>query len=502
MKRRLACETLEDRRLLAIDWVNMGAGDNFDTVYGANAATARAIVQHAIGDWEAVIQNFNYPAGSPGNSPNANTYELTLSAGYLGSGVGGVASNVQTDFSGRPHAATITMDDNGGGFSWFLDTSITSDSEFDDLNTAFYGEASSGTASSATDFYTVVLHEIGHALGYISAAIPGGHTSDPNDLMHASTTTGTRKLIGDSNVQFLQTNFGYTTPGAAVNNLHVDTVGNTVNVRGLRGSAADTMSLSRSGSTLTTTVNGVTETSPFSIFSTQIQVNTGDGNDTVNVSEAIQGFWAASFSVDTGTGWDSFNYSQGDGTNYSTSVGFNSISRPYRFIGPSPYTPINFSNSEYVRVYGGTTSDDLINLSNSTGVFYHFIYGYGGNDEINANNLTTSRAFLYAGDGNDLLRMDNLGGWAYGQNGNDIIYGGGGADYIRGGNGNDVMYGFNGNDSIFGELGADYIRGGNGDDRLYDGISSTSLDPASVDNLYGEAGNDLLYGGTEDNLVS
>src|SRR4051812_44237684 len=60
------CETLEHRWLLStISWVNRGVtsgpdNDRFAEVFGANAATARSVVDAAVSSWQRAIVNFNY----------------------------------------------------------------------------------------------------------------------------------------------------------------------------------------------------------------------------------------------------------------------------------------------------------------------------------------------------------------------------------------------------------------------------------------------------------
>src|SRR5262249_60582624 len=58
---RLFPEPLEDRTVPStINWVNRGSpGDNFATVFGANAGLARSVVDTAINEWQSVIVNFN-----------------------------------------------------------------------------------------------------------------------------------------------------------------------------------------------------------------------------------------------------------------------------------------------------------------------------------------------------------------------------------------------------------------------------------------------------------
>lgn len=129
-QRKLALESLEQRRMLAIFWANQGSSnptdpnynsDGFDSVYTSIAGSARQIVKQAINDWEKVITDFNYDGDQnplTNNSLN-NTFTLNISATALTSSTarGETLGNLLTYFNGRPTAATIQLDDNGGGAS-------------------------------------------------------------------------------------------------------------------------------------------------------------------------------------------------------------------------------------------------------------------------------------------------------------------------------------------------------------------------------------------------
>ena len=91
-------ECLEDRTLPStIKWTETG----FDTVYGPNAAAARAIVARAVNDWSRVIVDFNYQnVGQPCNpagfcpAAEANTFYLGFTARDLGGTQRGDAFNI------------------------------------------------------------------------------------------------------------------------------------------------------------------------------------------------------------------------------------------------------------------------------------------------------------------------------------------------------------------------------------------------------------------------
>ncbi len=256
-------ECLEDRRLLAVVWVNQGTpgvdSDSFGATYGANQDAARQIVLRAISDWSAVIRDFNYDGD---NDPATNNiFELTVIAADLGGGLRGEASITNVNGAGLPTAATVTMDDAGGSGGWFFDLSPFNDEEFTSIVNPFQASSS----EPGNDYYRTILHEIGHAVGIASGGslalanflTPAGvdqldpaenlnifqnlagqfgvrvtltnnggrHIYEgpvdplfpgapihPNDLMNPGRTVGppaTRQLISDLNAQILADAYGY-----------------------------------------------------------------------------------------------------------------------------------------------------------------------------------------------------------------------------------------------------------------------------------------------------
>jgi Ca2+-binding RTX toxin-like protein len=107
-------------------------------------------------------------------------------------------------------------------------------------------------------------------------------------------------------------------------------------------------------------------------------------------------------------------------------------------------------------------------------------------DDYFVNNTQVS-AFVYGGNGNDVLYGGGVYDRLYGENGNDALVGMGGDDILDGGNGNDILYGSNGNDTLYGGFGNDTLVGEAGNDQLFGDVGD--------DVLYGGDGNDTLYGG-------
>lgn len=174
--RRLEVEALEDRVVPStITWVNRGNAlsdsDNFASVFGAQAETARRVVDAAINAWERVITDFNYAFSF------SNNFDLTVRMAFGGTGFGATASTDSVWF-GKPTASTITIsrgndtgvDGIGDGAGWFLDPTPTEHSEFlGNIVNAFAGDAQAGSpAFGLRDLYSVVVVEMTHSMGITS----------------------------------------------------------------------------------------------------------------------------------------------------------------------------------------------------------------------------------------------------------------------------------------------------------------------------------------------
>ncbi|WP_370338260.1 hypothetical protein [Parvularcula marina] len=95
---------------------------------------------------------------------------------------------------------------------------------------------------------------------------------------------------------------------------------------------------------------------------------------------------------------------------------------------------------------------------------------------------------LEGGADDDVLDGGNNADTVRGQAGNDTVRGGAGNDLVEGRGGNDLVEGGSGDDTVTGNAGADTVRGGTGNDRLNGGNGA--------DLLIAEEGVDRLTGGS------
>ncbi len=149
-----------------IVWVNRGLSSDGFSVFGAQAETARKVVDAVIVAFERMIGSFNYSDGS------AN-FNLTV---QTSGNHNGASAGLGQVLGGKPKSGTITMGrgGNGAGSGWFFDPTPEESSEFQgSIVNAFSGDAHSGSpASGLGDFFTVAAAEITHVLGLYGSSLP------------------------------------------------------------------------------------------------------------------------------------------------------------------------------------------------------------------------------------------------------------------------------------------------------------------------------------------
>jgi Ca2+-binding RTX toxin-like protein len=206
-------------------------------------------------------------------------------------------------------------------------------------------------------------------------------------------------------------------------------------------------------------------------FALADMIQAGDGNDTVNAGMGND-------IIDAGDGDDIVNGEDGD--------------------------DIIFGDDGDDLVNGGAgldtiTGGDGADVLNGDGDVDSLI-GDLGNDIINGG---AGDDVAFGGGGNDSLNGDDGTDSLFGNSGRDVIFGNAGNDYIVGAGGNDFGVGGSGNDVLIGDAGMDSLEGRDGDDTLFGGIDDDSLfGDASLpgqalgnDSIFGEQGNDTILGG-------
>ncbi len=174
-------------------------------------------------------------------------------------------------------------------------------------------------------------------------------------------------------------------------------------------------------------------------------------------------------------------------------------------------------------VYYGTSGNDLLPPTS----YYHYLYGYGGNDELQM--TYAGYGEVYGGAGDDIVYMHpytvEAYGLVHGGSGRDYALGGAQADQVYGDKGNDYVDGRDGNDHVYGGDGRDRVEGGAGDDHVFGGkgsdLGKISVPGSSMpqgdplffevraglfggdgnDHLFGGVGNDKLHGGNDDDVL-
>lgn len=172
--------------------------------------------------------------------------------------------------------------------------------------------------------------------------------------------------------------------------------------------------------------------------SANLTINTGDGDDTVDIARAVK----RGVTVDGGTGDDTILGGSGN-DRLSGSTGVDTIK----------------GRGGDDKIFGGSEDDELVG-----GEGHDHLEGRGGNDQLSG------------GDGNDS---------AYGGAGDDQLTGGDGQDYLEGQTGvdrldggadDDVLSGGEDADHLSGEAGSDLVLTGTGRDR----VKADSLDTVNA----------------------
>src|SRR5581483_2712442 len=173
-RRVLAVEQMEGRLVPStITWVNeFDPSNQFAKVFGNNADLARRVTEAAVDSWAHVITDFH---------TSTNAFSVTIIADPSNTGQGG-GTQVTASENGIPTAATIDLGTgpSGDGAYLFLDPNVPADpNQFDPVDASYLGANQNAFAAKATndtglrDLYTLVAHELGHALGFSGSDTAG-----------------------------------------------------------------------------------------------------------------------------------------------------------------------------------------------------------------------------------------------------------------------------------------------------------------------------------------
>lgn len=120
------------------------------------------------------------------------------------------------------------------------------------------------------------------------------------------------------------------------------------------------------------------------------------------------------------------------------------------------------------------------------------VYGGAGDDSLEGNNNSDE---VHGGDGEDTLKGGSADDVLYGDADDDYLKGQIGDDTVFGGAGDDLIDGGAGDDMLEGDEGRDYIRARDGNDTLKGGLGNDTLDGGAGDDLLiADMGRDRLIG--------
>jgi Ca2+-binding RTX toxin-like protein len=358
------------------------------------------------------------PFGDPG--------EALARGGFTSGTAGTIFSNRLTGSDVEPWVGNLSFEPT---VDWFFDQTIETD---DDI------------PSSSFDFFTVALHEIGHALGVagssISDQVATGGLSGANSL----NVNGGVPIPVEADLAHIQDGFaGDTTildPTITNGTRNRPTIYDLAWLADIGYEIADFQGTSFTAQGSVPPI--ATESADVTIFGT-IVADTIDG---LGGNDQIQGD-AGNDTLNGGTGNDTLIGQAGD--------------------------DILNGDGDADQLQGGIGNDTL-----NGGTGNDTLFGQDNDDTLNGDAGVDQ---LQGGDGNDTLNGGADGDNLFGQNNDDVLNGDGGNDFLNGGAGNDTLNGGADNDTLNGGADNDTLNGGIGNDTLQGDVG--------IDTFFFEANN-------------
>jgi hypothetical protein len=435
-------EVLEDRLAPAIiNWTNRASFTGF----GTKTTLARGVIDEAILHWMTVIENFHYAnIGQKGWAPS-NSFSISFSVrdwqqvpGESETAAKGGPNRI--DGAGKPYSGSIALDDDAAGKNWYFDDSAGDDFEFVGPITPY--AASGGPAG--VDLYDVVLHEMGHALGFADnpgVALPAhivnnsyvfkdgstalmdpdhvhtDATANPEDLMNPSIPPKERRVVSDLDARILADAYGYTISRDSIDARSFITTFNRatgkLTVNGDLGpdpSNYDDIRLDIVNGYVVTTVNGRTKKIAQEAV-TSIVVNGGIANDDIRIERVNAG---QPVTVNPGIGDNNHVFLSDIAHNLDTIQGKVTVLEIGGAIGGR--TNLNVEDDNNVNPRSFSVDNNNVTFSGSTGqiVYYNgddsralyglfLLGGSGGNSYRIAELFSPTKIRIVAGTGRDFV---------------------------------------------------------------------------------------------------
>ena len=395
-----------------------------------------------------------------------------------------VISNLSGSVLAGVSGSQLFLDTNAAGHGWFVDATPGGSGEFgNQIARNDLRAGSNSPAAGRIDLLTVVLHEMGHVLGYDDL----NPAAFPHALMSQELGTGTRRLpVPDTLTVNVDGSESAVSLSISNGDLIVTQSGQEID----RVTLAGVSHLVISGSARGDSIIG-DFSSPGAVGLQSLRINGRDGDDRFEFT-GIASAVASSIEINGNAGDDRIvslaglgYFMGGAGTDVFWQAGNNILINDATFAGIT-----NLTNRLDGVDLEASARGSVLDASGLT-LLPVTLHGSGGDDTLRGGSQDD---VIYGMAGDDLIEAGA---------GNDKVMAGSGHDTVSGGDGDDSIQGNSGNDTIDGGAGHDRIIGHAGDDKLRGGTGDDSIDGgAHDDTIVGDDGEDMLYGGFGNDLIS